>query len=54
MVDKILNSLSRYGHTLIQELGDIAQKLDGTGWTIVSAVLLVCGWFFLKGSKIRG
>jgi formate hydrogenlyase subunit 3/multisubunit Na+/H+ antiporter MnhD subunit len=52
-MDAIFNGISRYGTKLINELGQIAQKMDGTGWVILSAVLLVCGWFFLKGNKIR-
>ena len=52
-MDAIFNGISRYGTSLVNELGQIAQRLDGTGWAIVSGVLLVCGWFFLKGTKIR-
>ena len=52
-MDAIFNSITRYGTRLINELGQIAQRIDGAGWVVVSAILLVCGWFFLKGNKIR-
>ena len=53
MLDKIIFSGTRFANRLGRELGEIAQSLDGTGWAVVSAVLLVCGWFFLKGNKIK-
>lgn len=53
-MDSFLNSLGRYFGNLMDELGQIASRLDGNGWICVSVVLLVCGWFWLKGNKVRG
>ncbi|MEM7782196.1 MAG: hypothetical protein AAF939_18155 [Planctomycetota bacterium] len=44
--------IGRYFANLANELGDIAQKLDANGWAVVCAILLVCGWFWLRGTKI--
>lgn len=52
-MDTIIDSVSRYTGKLGSELVDIAKELDTGGWAVVSGVLLVCGWFFLKGSGIR-
>lgn len=52
-METITRWLSNYLLRLARELGEIAQQLDGTGWVLVSAGLLVCGWFFLKGNKIK-
>lgn len=52
-MDSITTSFSNYLIRLTRELGEIAQTLDGTGWAIVSGILLIFGWFFLKGSKIK-
>ena len=53
MIDKVFSTIGKYASFFFNELGDIARHLDGTGWAGVTAVLLVCGWFFLKGNKIR-
>ncbi len=52
-MDAFMNNISSYMNRLSVELGDIAQRLDGTGWATISALLLICGWFFLKGNKIK-
>ena len=52
-MDSFFNNIGNYLIRLTRELGEIAQRLDGTGWVAVSAVLLVCGWFFLRGNKIK-
>lgn len=52
-MDAIFDFFSRYAMKLTRELGQIAHKIDGNGWVIISGILLVCGWFFLKGNKIR-
>lgn len=52
-MDAVFDFISRYALKLSHELGQIAQRIDGTGWVVVSGVLLVCGWFFLRGNKIR-
>lgn len=52
-MDTVSRSLTNYLSRLSRELAEIAQQLDGTGWAMVSAALLVCGWFFLKGNKIK-
>jgi len=39
---------------LLGQLQQAAAQLDFTGWAIVMVVLLTCGWFFLRGSKIQG
>jgi len=53
-MDAFLNSMGRYVTTLIIELGQIASRIDGNGWVCLSAVLLVVGWFWLKGDKVKG
>ena len=53
-MDSFFNSLGRYFVKLSNELGHIASKIDGNGWVCISVVLLVCGWFWLKGNKVRG
>jgi hypothetical protein len=52
-METITRSMTSYLYRLSRELGDVAQQLDGTGWVLVSAALLVCGWMFLKGNKIK-
>jgi hypothetical protein len=52
-MDSAMSTISSYMTRLSNELGQIAQRLDGTGWATISALLLICGWFFLKGNKIR-
>ncbi|MFT5300383.1 MAG: hypothetical protein ACI814_001158 [Mariniblastus sp.] len=52
-MDWFFGFLSKYVSQLTNELGQIAMKLDGNGWIIVSGILLVTGWCFLKGNKIR-
>ncbi len=52
-MDTITRSMTSYAYRLTRELGEIAQQLDGVGWAMVSAALLVCGWIFLKGNKIK-
>jgi hypothetical protein len=52
-MDSFFRSLTSYLHRLSRELADIAQHLDGAGWAMVSAALLICGWIFLKGNKIK-
>lgn len=52
-MNSFLNSAKRYASEMAYEIGEMAKELDGSGWAIVSAVLLVFGWFFLKGKKIR-
>ena len=44
-MDSVMSTISSYMHRLSFELGEIAQRLDGTGWATVSALLLICGWF---------
>lgn len=51
-MDDFLNYIERYFRVLWNELGDIASQLDGNGWIVISGLLLVCGWFWLKGTKI--
>ena len=53
MIDRVFSTIGKYASFFFNELRDIARHLDGTGWAGVTAVLLVCGWFFLKGNKIR-
>ncbi|MFK7766932.1 MAG: hypothetical protein AB8B55_06890 [Mariniblastus sp.] len=53
MIDDILTFIGKYITLLFNELGDIAQYLDGTGWAGLAIVLVVSGWFFLKGNTIR-
>ena len=53
-MDALLNSGGRYITNLINELGQIASHIDGNGWVCISAVLLVMGWFWLKGNKVKG
>jgi len=53
-MDALLNGIGRYVTTLINELGQIASRIDGNGWVCLSAVLIVLGWFWLKGNKVRG
>jgi len=53
-MDAFFNSLGRYVTGLFDELGDIASRIDGSGWCAISGVLLVCGWFWLRGNKVRG
>ena len=53
-MDAILSSVGRYLTKLLNELGDIASRMDGNGWVCLSVVLVVCGWFWLKGNKVRG
>ncbi|MEL7499897.1 MAG: hypothetical protein AAFN77_20000 [Planctomycetota bacterium] len=52
-MDSIMNSASSYLRKMGSEVGDMAKELDGTGWAIVSVALLICGWFFLRGKKIK-
>ena len=52
-MNSFFDSAQRYTSEMVVEIGEMAKELDGSGWAIVSAVLLVCGWFFLKGKKIR-
>lgn len=52
-MDSFIRMMNSYIYQLSRELGDIAQELDGVGWAVVSGLLLICGWFFLKGSKIK-
>ena len=53
-MDAILNNIGQYITQLINELGQIASRIDGNGWVCLSAVLLVFGWFWLKGDKVKG
>lgn len=53
-MDAFFNSLGRYITQLINELGQIAHHIDANGWVCISAILLVLGWFWLKGNKVRG
>ena len=53
-MDAILNSIGRYVTQLINELGQIASRIDGHGWACISLALLVFGWFWLKGDKVKG
>lgn len=41
--------LSKMGRELCQ----VAKELDGNGWAMVSVALVICGWFFLKGNKVK-
>lgn len=52
-MDTITRYLTNYLYRLSREMAEIAQHLDGTGWAMVSAALLICGWFFLRGNKIK-
>ena len=52
-MESITSKLSLYLSRLGSEMVDIAKELDTTGWVLVMSVMLVCGWFFLKGNKIR-
>ena len=52
-MDTFFRTLGRYAQSLSNDLGNIAQRLDGEHWAALSAVLLVCGWFFLRGNKIK-
>ena len=49
----VMNTVTNYCHRLSMEVGQIAAGLDGTGWALISGALLVCGWLFLKGNKIK-
>jgi len=53
-MDAILNYLGGYLTLLLNELGQIASRINGQGWVCLSAVLLVLGWFWLKGDKVKG
>ncbi len=53
-MDAIFNYVGRYITLLLNELGQIASRIDGGGWACLSAVLLVLGWFWLKGDKVKG
>lgn len=52
-MDTITRSMTNYMYRLTREVGEIAQQLDGVGWVMVSAGLLICGWIFLRGNKIK-
>ena len=52
-MDSILNQMGGYLHQVINELGQIASRINGNGWVCISVVLLVAGWFWLRGEKIR-
>jgi len=53
-MDAFFNFIGRYLNQLFRELGQITRHIDGNGWVCISAVLLVLGWFWLKGNKVRG
>ena len=46
--------MENFINRLLGQLQQAAAHLDFNGWAIVMAVLLTCGWFFLRGNKIRG
>lgn len=46
-------SVENFFRRLVGQLQQVAAELDFNGWAIVMAVLLTCGWFFLRGDKIK-
>lgn len=53
-MDAFLNQIGSYISALLNDLGQIASRIDGNGWVCLSVVLLVMGWFWLKGDKVKG
>jgi hypothetical protein len=53
MIAILSYSFQNFTSQLFRQMGAAAKQLDGTGWACVSVALVVFGWFFLKGSKIR-
>ena len=52
-IDSLGASVENFFRRLLGQLQQAAAQLDFNGWAIVVAVLLTCGWFFLRGSKIK-
>ena len=53
-LDLLGDLVQRFIGRLLGQLQDAAIRLDITGWVVVMAIVLVCGWFFLRGSHIQG
>ena len=53
-LDLLGDLVQRFIGRLLGQLQDAAIRLDTTGWVVVMAIVLVCGWFFLRGSHIQG
>ena len=52
-MDNILNKISYFFRNLINEMGSIASSMSSEGWLVVVACLLICGYFWLRGNKIK-
>jgi hypothetical protein len=48
-----INNLNHFFNRLISQLGNAIKSLDENGWIAVCCIMLVCGWFFLKGNKVQ-
>ncbi len=53
-LDSLGALVENFVRRLLWQLQEAASQLDFNGWAIVMVVLLTCGWFFLRGEKIRG
>jgi len=38
---------------LLNQLTQLTAELNFEGWAVLVALLLVCGWYFLQGNKIK-
>ena len=45
--------MERFLRRVLGQLQAVTQELDFSGWAVVMARLLTCGWFFLRGHKIQ-
>ena len=52
-LDSLGASVENFIRRLLNQLQDAAAHLDFNGWAIVMGILLTCGWFFLRGNKIK-